>query len=210
MKDMRQRLPVVCGDKGHPCKQITRGLEAAVPGMFEFDPVGALASDTLDDTALLVVAKSNAPYANNGTPWLTPEDGELVRKFVSTGGGLLVLHAGTVGNPPGTAMRSLVGGAFHHHAEICDVSLEPVEGHPLAQGVEPSTVWDEHYFVDTDEGIDVFLYSRSPEGVQPAGWTKTVGQGRVYVLTPGHTEAAWVHPGFQDLIRRGLSWLQKV
>jgi len=203
----RMPLPVVCGDNGHPCDQITRGLEAALPGRFAIAPVGALDTDALDGAALLVVAKSNAPYANNGTPWLGAEDSERVRGFVSSGGGLLVLHAGTVGNPPGTAMRLLVGGAFHHHAEICDVSLEPVTGHPLAQGLEPTTVWDEHYIVDTDAGIEVFLHSRSPEGVQPAGWTRTTGQGRVCVLTPGHTQAAWADPVFQELLKQGVAWL---
>lgn len=201
------RMPVVCGDNGHPCDQITRGLKAVLPERFAIAPMGALSADGLDGAALLVVAKSNAAYANNGTPWLGAEDGERVQEFVTNGGGLLVLHAGTVGNPPGTAMRSLVGGAFHHHAEICDVSLEPVAGHPLAQGLKPATVWDEHYIVDTDAGIEVFLHSRSPEGVQPAGWTKSVGQGRVFVLTPGHTEAAWSAPAFQELLRRGVAWL---
>ncbi len=71
----------------------------------------------------------------------------------------------------------------------------------------PFTVHDEHYIMETDEGSDVFLESRSEHGVQPAGWTKEVGKGKVCVITPGHFAGVWADPGFQEVVSRSLGWL---
>jgi len=55
----------------------------------------------------------------------------------------------------------------------------------------------------------VFLHTRSRHGVQPAGWTRAEGLGRVGVLTPGHNLEVWLHPGFQKLLQNGLNWVAK-
>jgi type 1 glutamine amidotransferase len=66
---------------------------------------------------------------------------------------------------------------------------------------------DEHYFMAmNDSRADIFLQSHSEHGVQPAGWTRTHGAGRVCVLTPGHSEEVWLHPSFQKLLSNALHW----
>jgi type 1 glutamine amidotransferase len=101
----------------------------------------------------------------------------------------------------------MTGGAFVHHPESCDVTMSSTGEQFASLRLEPFTVFDEHYFVGTDEGLDLFLESRSVNGVQPAGWTKTFGKGRVFVLTPGHFEGVWSHPSFQELLRKGFEWV---
>jgi type 1 glutamine amidotransferase len=72
-------------------------------------------------------------------------------------------------------------------------------------------VFDEHYFMAmNDARADVFLNSLSKHGVQPAGWTRAAGAGRVCVLTPGHNREVWQHPEFQKLLLNALRWAAKM
>jgi type 1 glutamine amidotransferase len=110
-----------------------------------------------------------------------------------------------------TVMNSFLGGAFVSHPDQCPVTLEPRPGHSLTAGIEPFTVVDEHYFVALDDaGADVFLHARSKHGVQPAGWRRREGEGRVGVLTPGHNAEVWLHPHFQKLLLNVLRWAAKM
>jgi len=108
-------------------------------------------------------------------------------------------------------MKELIGGVFERHPDQCEVMLEPCT-HPLDAGVEKFAVQDEHYFMAmSGEPVSVFLHSRSENGVQPAGWTRTdVGGGRICVLTPGHNLEVWLHPEFQKLLLNGMKWVAKV
>jgi type 1 glutamine amidotransferase len=91
------------------------------------------------------------------------------------------------------------------------VTIEPRSGHPLTKEVAAFTVRDEHYFMAmNDVAVDVFLHSRSEHGVQPAGWTRSEGEGRVCVLTPGHNLEVWLHPSFQKLLLNALRWSAKL
>lgn len=95
---------------------------------------------------------------------------------------LLVIHSGTSGY--GTGGRT-----------------------PICAGVEAFTEVDEHYFLHFDDpAAEVFLHSRSEHGVQPAGWMRRIGRGRVCVVTPGHNRAVWLQPGFQRLLKNALAW----
>jgi type 1 glutamine amidotransferase len=72
------------------------------------------------------------------------------------------------------------------------------------------TTQDEHYFVRMeDRRAEVFLQSISTHGVQPAGWARTEGEGRVCILTPGHNVEFWRHSEFQNLLLNALRWTAK-
>lgn len=66
--------------------------------------------------------------------------------------------------------------------------------HPIAADVDNFTSRDEHYLVDvTAPDAQVFFTSQSEKGgVQPAGYTRLMGKGRLCALTPGHTLAVWM------------------
>jgi Uncharacterized protein conserved in bacteria len=90
------------------------------------------------------------------------------------------------------------------------VTVETVGRHIIADGFEPFTLKDEHYFMEIiDDDLCVFLTSKSQHGEQPAGWVHTYGKGKVCVLTPGHNVEVWLHPSFQLLLKNSLNWLAK-
>jgi uncharacterized protein len=204
------RALVLCDDQWHPAADVRRGLNALAEASFDFEFVAnghAWSAEQLKNFPLVVVAKTNHICATDQQPWLTRESQGAFRDFVRRGGGLFLIHGGTCYKDL-PEMRGVTGGAFLRHPEPCPVTLEPKPGHALTVGVPGFTVSDEHYVVALDAGdADVFLHSRSEHGVQPAGWTRAEGAGRVCALTPGHNAAVWQHAEFQKLLRNGLNWL---
>ncbi|MGN7168854.1 ThuA domain-containing protein [Paenibacillus cellulositrophicus] len=206
---------VLCDDQWHPADVVKGGLEPLRAGGFNFHYIletDAEWQDSLErlltEYDLLILAKSNRVSAVKEQPWLTAQTGGLLQRYVSVGGGLLVLHSGTVGYRDIEDVRRLVGGVFHHHPEQCPVTVEPVQDTEITRGVHAFTLQDEHYFMDmTDQSdVNIFMVTRSEHGEQPGGWTRTEGEGRVCVLTPGHNLAVWLHPGYQQLLRQALTW----
>jgi uncharacterized protein len=183
------------------------GLAQACRTDFEFHPAddaARLAGVTSFDA--VVLAKLNVKSPHDSSPWVDEVQEQLIRGFVESGGGLLVIHAGTVGYQSAPMVRALTGGAFQHHPEACSVELTPA-AHQLTAGGASFSVYDEHYFVEIDKDVEIFLTSHSIHGVQPAGWVKTAGRGRICTLTPGHESTVWGQESFQGLLHNALSWV---
>ena len=202
-----QHVLVICGDQYHAAHEVILGLELAGKTKFQFhqaDNASRLAGE--ETFVAVVLAKLNVKSAEDSSPWADHTHGELIAKFVASGGGLLVIHAGTVGYQSASAIRELTGGAFQHHPESCEVDLIS-SAHALSAGVGAFRVHDEHYFVEVDESIDVFLTSNSVHGSQPAAWTREIGEGRICALTPGHGASVWADLSFQKLLHNALYWV---
>ena len=198
---------VLAGDLWHPASVVRQGLSGHGPFDWQEDG-GKWNADLLDGRPLVVLAKANHRHAEDTRPWADEAAAARLSDFVRKGGGLLVVHAGTSGYRDLPEMIALAGGSFLSHPPTCPVTVVPEAGHFLGAGVEVFTEPDEHYFMDFDPtGWEVFLTSRSDHGVQPAGWCRPHGQGRVVVLTPGHERAVWDNPGFQRLLGNCLRWL---
>ena len=206
------RALVLCDDAWHPAAMVQRGLDslAGTRFDFEFNARGDQWSPTMmQEFPLVIVAKANHVCSTDQNPWLTMETQFAFDKYVRRGGGLFLIHGGTCYKDL-PEMRGVTGGAFLHHPNQCLVTVEPVVGHALVEGVKPFVGWDEHYFTARDDlQADVFLHTRSIHGEQPAGWTRAEGDGRVCVLTPGHNEEIWLHPDFEKLLGNCLHWLAK-
>jgi type 1 glutamine amidotransferase len=198
---------VICGDQYHTALEVMLGLELAGQTEFQFHQAANASRLAGEETfAAVVLAKLNVKSAEDSSPWADETQGELLAKFVASKGGLLVIHAGTVGYQSTPALRELTGGTFLHHPEACEVNLITSD-HPLAAEVGPFTVHDEHYFVEMDDSNEVFLTSQSVHGSQPAAWTKESGNGRICTLTPGHGASVWSNDSFQKLLHNSLSWV---
>lgn len=198
---------MVCEDQYHPASDVMFGLAQACRKDFEFhqaDNAALLAGGATYDA--VVLAKLNVKCPHDPSPWVDESQEELFRGFVDSGGGLLVIHAGTVGYQSSPLIRELTGGAFLHHPEACSVELTPA-AHLLTAGTASFTVQDEHYFVEIDKDVEVFLTSYSEHGVQPAGWLKTAGNSRICTLTPGHEPTVWGQESFQRLLHNALRWV---
>ncbi len=183
------------------------GLNSAGQGLFEFQESSGMdllgLTDQIDG---LVIAKANAISGENTSPWLDLELDSKLAEWARKGKGFLVLHAGTVGYPKGTALRKLTGGAFRHHPEAASVEIEVSNGHPVTSGVSSFSVHDEHYLMDLESEPEIFLRSVCNNVRQPAGWTSQSDDGRACVLTPGHYSNVWDHPEFQRLLKNALVW----
>jgi uncharacterized protein len=208
-----RRVLVLCGDRWHPAETVRQGLAGIANTEFDFAFVGddgQWARELRSSCQLLVVAKANHRNAADHSAWLTPENQMEMRRFVQRGGGLLVIHGGIAGYDDLLMMRETTGGVFLRHPAPCPVAVKPAAEHPVTCGVNAFTAVDEPYFVVLDDlRADIFLHSNSAHGVQPAGWTRTDGCGRVCVLTPGHNVEMWLHPEFQKLLRNGLNWVAR-
>jgi type 1 glutamine amidotransferase len=206
------RALVLCDDQWHPAADVRRGLDALAESSFDFEFAvsgSGWFAEQLRHFPLVVVAKANHVSATDQRPWLTPENQGAFCDFVRRGGGLFLIHGGTCYKDL-PEMRAVIGGAFLSHPDQGPVTVEPKAGQTLTTGVNSFIVQDEHYLMAVDAGdADVFLHTRSRHGVQPAGWTRPEGLGRVGVLTPGHNLEVWLHPGFQKLLQNGLNWVAK-
>jgi type 1 glutamine amidotransferase len=153
---MARQVLVVCGDQYHPASDVMSGLAQACRTDFEFhqaDDATRLLGETMFDA--VVLAKLNVKSPDDSSPWVDESQEQLIRRFVESGGGLLVIHAGTVRYESAPLVRALTGGAFKHHPEACSVELSPA-AHLMTAGVASFTVHDEHYFVEIDKGVEVF------------------------------------------------------
>ena len=206
------RVLVFCDDLYHPAATARAGLAPlAAGGSWEFDWIeDATGWDParLRDHPVVLLAKSNVRSATDPTPWLAGPTEAALGDYVRAGGGLVAVHSGTAGYKDWPAVRAVLGGVFESHPPPCPVTVGPVRGHPLCAGVDgPFVIHDEHYqMILDDPAVDVFLHTRSGHGVQPAGWTRRIGAGRVVVLTPGHFPEVWLHPAAQRLLSNALHW----
>jgi type 1 glutamine amidotransferase len=213
MSKTNLRTLVLCDDTWHPAAVVRRGLAAFSDDGFAFEFLedgSKWSAAMMGDFSLVVLAKANITSSIAAQPWLAADSQEAFPNFVRRGNGLVVVHAGTCRYESAPATCELIGGRFLHHPEQCAVTVSPTPGRALTVGVSPFTLRDEHYFIAmSDPSAKVFLHSRSEHGEQPAGWTRSHGEGRVCVLTPGHNQEVWLYPSFQKLLSNALKWAAK-
>ena len=209
-----KRVLVICDDPWHPAGTIRRGLDALGECGLHFDYLqdeAAALREKLLKCSVVVFARTNTISSTDLRPWLTPDLASELREYLQRGNGLVAIHGGTSRYEQISGMTEVIGGALRHHPEPCAVTIEPVAGYPVAKGVTPFVVHDEHYWMTMSASpLEVFLHSRSRHGVQPAGWTRAEGAGRVCVLTPGHYPEVWLHSQFQKLLLNALSWTARL
>jgi type 1 glutamine amidotransferase len=212
--DIKRSVLILCDDFWHPAQVPREGLGALQSDEFSFDWIEDAREWSAARMAaypLVVLTKSNNVSAADKTGWMTEAVQAAFAEYVRQGNGLLAIHSGTAEYADKPVLRRLLGGVFDHHPEQCPVTVEPQPGHPLCAGSEPFTLQDEHYFMALDDPqAEVYVTTRSENGVQPGGWIRREAAGRVAVLTPGHNLEVWLHPAFQALLRNALRWCGKM
>ena len=203
------KVLVMCDDKWHPAETVMNGLETLRQIGFHFKYM--LASEdwreeNFSEYAVLMLSKSNTLTRDDQSEWMSPQVEQSLLQFVEQGGGLLIVHSGIVGYKHSEVMLSLTGGFFEWHPEQCPVTVHFKDSHPLVSGLTDFTITDEHYFVQTvhENKNNYLMDTCSSYGNQPGGWTRLCGQGRICVLTPGHTPEVWHQEQMQQLLTRVL------
>jgi len=212
------RTLVLCDDRWHPARVPREGVSALQDRGFAFDWIENASEWTAElmlNYQLVVLTKSNHVSFTDHREWMTDESQAAFVDYVRRGNGLLAIHSGTAGYQETPVLRNLLGGVFMHHPEQCEVTMDVDANHPMTVGAPPFTIQDEHYFMAMgDHDVDIFMTTRSGHGhnvhVQPGGWCRSEGAGRVAVLTPGHNLEVWLHPSYQALILNALRWCGKI
>jgi type 1 glutamine amidotransferase len=82
-----------------------------------------------------------------------------------------------------------------------------LEDHPLAEGLQDFTVYDEAYIHCTFEPDNVPLLSTDdPTSDKTIGWTRTYGNAKICFIQPGHGASIFSDETYKTLVARAIRW----
>lgn len=205
---------LLCDDLWHPAEVIESGIKPFM-NQYNFTIVKTakdiLTPEMIAKYPVIICSKGNAVNSSNTFPWFEEGVTEVCPKefeeYVNNGGGFLSLHSGNT-SKEGEPYTNFVGNFFVGHPPRCTVEVKAVSKHPIVNEVRDFTVRDEHYNIKlTASDADIFLKTYSETGgEQVGGYTRTMGKGRLCVLTPGHTLSAWQQEDFKQLLSNAINW----
>ncbi len=191
------------GDRGHhkPAERFA-----------ELEPVLAARGIDLDYTenlgditaAGLADYDALAVYANIEA--LTPAAEAAIVEYIRGGKGLVPLHCASFCFQNSPAWIDLVGAQFQKHGtgEFATAIVAPE--HPVMKGFGGFRSWDETYVhtKHNERGRTVLEERVEGDRREPWTWVRTEGRGRVFYTAWGHDQRTWAHPGFHNLVERGI------
>lgn len=141
-------------------------------------------------------------YANQEK--ITPDQEKALLEFVESGKGLIPLHCASFCFLNSPKYIELVGARFQKHGTGTVTTTQQNTDHPILKNFRGFSSWDETYVHTKHNDKDrTVLEVRDKE---PWTWTRTHGKGRVFYTAWGHDAKTWSHPGFQNLVERGIRW----
>jgi len=221
------RVLLLCDDYWHPGQIPIDGVAPLAVQGFQFDIIKdakEFKPDMLSDYPVVMMAKSDQASQKDETKWKTGAVQQAFISYVENGGGLLIVHSGAVTGKETEALDRMIGCRFITHPNACPVTVQPIKGHPVTEGVGMFCETDEHYRIEiTARDADVLIASYSPSQgeagkyqedpynntqawICPAGYVRTQGKGRICVLTPGHLLPVWLNPQYQRTLANALKW----
>ncbi len=144
-------------------------------------------------------------YANHENR--APEQEQALLDFVSEGNAFIPIHCASFCFKESPEYVNLVGGQFKSHGTDTFTATIVDKVHPITQGLEEFSTWDETY-VHHKLADDITVLMERVEGNhrEPWTWVKKYGKGKVFYTAYGHDERTWNNPGFLDLIKNGIVW----
>jgi putative membrane-bound dehydrogenase-like protein len=191
------------GDQGHhrPAERFARIDDVLAARGIELEyteDLGRLVPEELAKADVLVV------YANIVT--LPPEAEAAILDFVRGGKGLVPLHCASFCFQNSPVWTDLVGAQFQQHGagEFRTENVAP--DHPVMKGFGGFQSWDETYVHARHNPRGRTILEERVEGThrEPWTWVRQEGAGRVFYTAWGHDERTWGHPGFHNLVERGI------
>ena len=157
---------------------------------------------------------------------LTREAQHRLTLFVGKGGGLVVLHIAGTRPEEWPQWHDVTGGGWvpgqSHHPPYGQFTVNVDQpGHPGVDGISDFVTNDELYMgIEYSDDNDVFMKATSEEGTYqwggketympsdtfPLGWTRSYGDGRVFVTLLGHNGLSFRTPQFQRIVLNGVEW----
>lgn len=151
---------------------------------------------------------------------ITGEQVKGLEAAVRNGTGLAGWHGGIVDSfRSNTDYSFMTGGQFiSHPGGLVDHRIDIVSDDPIVDGLTQFDLHTEQYYVHADPTNNVLAtttFRAHPDfpwiegATMPAVWTRTWGEGKVFVCTPGHSLADLDVPEVRTIIERGLLWASK-
>ena len=164
------------------------------------ESLGDLRRPNLANYAALVL------YANIDV--IDPEAEQALLDYVRSGGGFVPIHCASYCFRNSPQVVAMIGAQFQRHGTGVFRTEIAETDHPIMRGFGGFESWDEtyvHHLHNDDQRI-VLDYRIDERGREPWTWVRTEGEGRVFYTAWGHDARTWNHPGFANLIERGIRW----
>ena len=142
-----------------------------------------------------------------------PDAGRAVAKFSteflgSTRAGIVLLHHAILNynnwevwnDITGLRSRSMT---YHPEQDVRFTVADP--GHPITKGLEPFSLIDETYKMDSPED-PALIVTDHELSLRTVAWTRQYRDSKVFCYASGHDAHAYNNDSFREILRRGLLW----
>ena len=144
---------------------------------------------------------------------IEPAQARALLQYVNDGGGFIPLHCASYCFRNSPEVVALIGGQFQRHETGVFATVLADKRHPILNGFGGFLAWDETYIHHRHNEMNRTVLEYRREGAQADGrreepwtWVRTHGKGRVFYTAWGHDHRVWDHPGFHNLVERGVRW----
>jgi putative membrane-bound dehydrogenase-like protein len=165
-------------------------------------------TDKLDDLNAKTLAGYDALviYANHTK--ITPEQEKALLDYAESGKGFVPLHCASYCFLNSPKYVELVGAQFRSHGGGTFRTDNVKPDHAIMKGFPGFASWDETYVHTKHNDKDRTVLEVRTDGdlKEPWTWVRTPGKARVFYTAWGHDHRTWEHPGFQNLVERGIRW----
>ncbi|MCZ2480575.1 ThuA domain-containing protein [Aquirufa nivalisilvae] len=179
------------------------------------------------------LAKFKLVIFNNSTGRVLNDEQQLaLEKYVENGGSLMGIHgAGDNSHHWDWYVDNLLGTTFSHHPlspqfQKAIVTLEAKVDSSLKAKLLATWEGNDEWYVFFNQPKDAqVVYFIDGEKILPSGnmlwmkdknfgmgkyhpvaWHKTVGKGKTFYTSMGHSKEVWANPAFTQLIEQGILW----
>ncbi|MHA8056270.1 ThuA domain-containing protein [Aquirufa nivalisilvae] len=179
------------------------------------------------------LAKFKLVIFNNSTGRVLNDEQQLaLEKYVENGGSLMGIHgAGDNSHHWDWYVDNLLGTTFSHHPlspqfQKAIVTLEAKVDSSLKAKLLATWEGNDEWYVFFNQPKDAqVIYFIDGEKILPSGnmlwmkdknfgmgkyhpvaWHKTVGKGKTFYTSMGHSKEVWANPAFTQLIEQGILW----
>jgi putative membrane-bound dehydrogenase-like protein len=165
-------------------------------------------TEKLDDLNAKTLAGYDALVVFANHTKIAPEQEKALLEFVEGGKGFVPLHCASYCFLNSPKYVDLVGAQFRSHGTGTFRADVVRPDHELMKGYRGFSSWDETYVHTKHNEKDRTVLEVRTDGdlKEPWTWVRTQGKGRVFYTAWGHDQRTWGHPGFQNLVERGLQW----
>ena len=163
---------------------------------------------------------------------LSDEQQQALSQYVESGGALIGIHgAGDNSHHWSWYEQNLLGTRMSHHPispqlQKTDVHVDPTVDSTLIRNLPPSWVHEDEWYVflGQPKGVRVVSYINGNKIVSngnvlwirdknfgmgeyhPVAWYRTVGKGKTFYTSMGHSKDVWQDAQFVRLVENALRW----